>query len=124
SPQFVIAFYAIMRADAVVVPVNPMSRADELGHYIADPEARVAICASDVMQQLVLGNAQLPPEERLRSLLVTRYSDCLPRDLDAVHRPPESWLEWLYAAPPLPDGGHAWKDALAEALHPDPHQSS
>ena len=124
SPQFVIAFYAIMRADAVVVPVNPMSRADELGHYIADPEARVAICATDVAGQLAEGNAQLPPEERLRTMLVTRYSDFLPRDIDPVHRPPEAWLEWLYAATPLPEGAHAWKAALAESLAPTPHLSS
>src|SRR5437879_4860108 len=30
SPQFVIAYYAILRADAVVVPVNPMNRTEEL----------------------------------------------------------------------------------------------
>ena len=27
SPQYVIAYYAILRADAVVIPVNPMNRA-------------------------------------------------------------------------------------------------
>ncbi|HEY4438956.1 MAG TPA: AMP-binding protein, partial [Candidatus Elarobacter sp.] len=31
APQFVIAYYAIMRADAVVVPLNPMLVAEELG---------------------------------------------------------------------------------------------
>ena len=35
-----IAFYAILRADAVVVPVNPMNRADEFGHYITDSGGR------------------------------------------------------------------------------------
>ena len=29
-PQFVVALYAIFRANAVAVPVNPMNRADEL----------------------------------------------------------------------------------------------
>ena len=37
-PQFVVALYAIYRANAVAVPVNPMNRADEFGHYITDPE--------------------------------------------------------------------------------------
>ena len=36
SPQFVIAYYAILRADAVVVPVNPMNRTEELRHYVED----------------------------------------------------------------------------------------
>ena len=31
-PQFVVAFYAVMRLDAVVVPVNPMNRVEEFGH--------------------------------------------------------------------------------------------
>jgi fatty-acyl-CoA synthase len=34
SPQFVIGFYAILRADAMVVPVNPMLMTDELDYYI------------------------------------------------------------------------------------------
>jgi fatty-acyl-CoA synthase len=36
SPQWALAFYAILRAGAVVVPVNPMNRTDELRHYIDD----------------------------------------------------------------------------------------
>jgi hypothetical protein len=36
-PAVRVAFYAVQRADAVVVPVNPMNRADEFGHYITDP---------------------------------------------------------------------------------------
>ena len=39
SPQFVIGFYAVARAGAVVVPVNPMNRAEEVRHYIADVQA-------------------------------------------------------------------------------------
>jgi acyl-CoA synthetase (AMP-forming)/AMP-acid ligase II len=59
SPQFVIAAYAILRAGAVVVPVNPMSRADELAHYIEDPKARAAIVAADLLAHLEQGNASL-----------------------------------------------------------------
>jgi hypothetical protein len=39
-PQLVVAHFAILRANAVVVPVNPMNRAEELKHYITDPDAR------------------------------------------------------------------------------------
>ena len=52
SPQFVIAYYAILRADAVVVPVNPMNRTEELRHYIEDSDARVALAGQDVLAQL------------------------------------------------------------------------
>jgi fatty-acyl-CoA synthase len=39
SPQYVIGYYAILRADAVVVPVNPMNRGEELRHCLEDTGA-------------------------------------------------------------------------------------
>src|SRR6185436_9772454 len=46
--DFVIACFAILRADAVVVPVSPMNLAGELRHYIEDSDARVAITEEDL----------------------------------------------------------------------------
>ncbi|GAB2969910.1 AMP-binding protein [Nocardioides montaniterrae] len=43
SPQFVVAFLAILRAGAVHVPVNPMFRSAELTHELTDCGARVVI---------------------------------------------------------------------------------
>ena len=45
SPQFVIGYYAILRANAVVVPVNPMNLTNELRHYVKDAGAKVAIAS-------------------------------------------------------------------------------
>src|SRR5918995_5289314 len=70
SPQFVIAYYAILRADAVVVPVNPMNRAEELRHYVEDSDAAVAIVGHDVLREI----EPIAGVERL----VTAYSDYLP----------------------------------------------
>ena len=46
--DFVIATFAILLADAVVVPVSPMNLAEELRHYIEDSDARVAITEKDL----------------------------------------------------------------------------
>ncbi|MFP3442090.1 AMP-binding protein, partial [Pantoea sp. SIMBA_133] len=43
SAQFVISYYAILRANAVVVPINPMLTAEELSFYIKDCEIKTAI---------------------------------------------------------------------------------
>src|SRR5207253_9631412 len=48
SAHFVIALYAVLRVDAVVVPVSPANLADELTHYLADSDARVAIVGEEV----------------------------------------------------------------------------
>ena len=49
--HFVVALYAVLRADAVAVPVSPANLAGELAHYVADSGARVAIAGEDVIGQ-------------------------------------------------------------------------
>ncbi|MFZ9678149.1 MAG: long-chain fatty acid--CoA ligase [Quisquiliibacterium sp.] len=112
SPQFVIAAYAILRAGAVVVPVNPMSRADELAHYIEDPQARVAIVASDLLTHMEQGNAQLAPEHRLSAVLVGCYADYMPAEPPDAELGPPVWQEWLHTRPSLPSLATDWQQAL------------
>ena len=116
SPQFVIAYYAILRADAVVVPVNPMNKAAELGHYITDPGARVAICGSDIAPEWIAANdavANSDPGKQLAHLLVTRYTDEMPDARLPDAGVPAAWRAWLDASPQLPAYASAWRDALA-----------
>ncbi len=124
-PQFVVAFYAVQRADAVVVPVNPMNRADEFGHYITDAGARVAICSADGAAIVAEADGRLSAAQRLRELLVTRYADAMPEQVDPDEAPVPAILDWLRADPPLPAGLDAavtrWPDALAAGHAPGPH---
>jgi fatty-acyl-CoA synthase len=119
-PQYVIAFYAIQCADAVVVPVNPMNRAEEFGHYIVDPQARVAITTADLAPIVAEANARVPQAQRLQQVLVTRYTDAMPADIAAADAPSPAMLAWLTADPPLPDGCTRWTDALAAGHRPTP----
>jgi len=127
-PQYVAALYGVLRADAVVVPVNPMNRADEFGHYIADPGTRVVICSADLAGIVAQANAALPAAQRLQQLLVTRYADALPEGaIDPADAPNAATEEWLRADPPLPDGradglaSTRWADALKSGHKPGPH---
>src|SRR6185436_20755017 len=52
SPQFILAFYAILRADATVVPVNPMNLTEELSHYVSDADAAVIITGQELYPQV------------------------------------------------------------------------
>jgi fatty-acyl-CoA synthase len=114
-PQLVIAHFGILRANAVVVPVNPMNRAEELKHYITDPDATVAITTSDLAQELSQASDALPPDARLRHLIVTHFTDGFdPQQGDDT--PPAAWADWLLTRHPLPDlqGGqvHTWSEAM------------
>jgi len=101
SPQWVVAHFAVLRANAVVVPVNPMNRAQELQHHITDPEAKCAIVAADLAGELLRANAALPAGQRLQRVLVTHYTDAMDGAGDA---PQPDWLQ----AQGVPDAWCAW----------------
>jgi fatty-acyl-CoA synthase len=99
SPQYVIAYYAILRAGGVVVPVNPMNRTEELRHYVEDSDARLALAGIDVLREIQPLGVELLP---------VVYSDYLaPTDLPV---PP-----FLKAG-----GPSAWREAIAAQLAPGP----
>jgi fatty-acyl-CoA synthase len=74
SPQFFVSFYAILRADAMVVPVNPMNLTDELRHYVTDSDARVVVTGQELFGQVrpLLG-------EGLEHAIVAAYGDYVTR---------------------------------------------
>lgn len=110
SPQFIIAFQAILRADAVVVPVNPMNTGAEIAHYLADSGARVALVGDDLLDRFTpfLGGP-------LNHLIAAHYADALPPGCtdplpEVLTLPPAS----------LPPGVTPWAHALAEPRPPAP----
>lgn len=80
SPQFVIGYYAILRANAVVVPVNTMSKIEELRHIAEDTGAGAAVVGQEMLDVVT----PLTGDGPLRHVAVARYGDCLqvPTDLD------------------------------------------
>lgn len=73
-PQFTIAYYAILRARAVVVPVNAMTTQLELAHYINDSGAKIAIIAQEYMDRI---RPYLEHKEGLQAALVYSYQEAL-----------------------------------------------
>src|SRR5437764_3890090 len=92
-PQLVIAHFAILRANAVVVPVNPMNRAEELKHYIADPDAKVAITTGDLAPEIAKADAELPEAQRLRHLVVTQFTDAFDPAAPGAGPMPAGWRD-------------------------------
>ncbi|HUR87576.1 MAG TPA: AMP-binding protein, partial [Ramlibacter sp.] len=118
--QLLVAHFAVLRANAVVVPVNPMNRAEELKHYITDPDAKVAITTGDLAGEVAKANDALPESERLAHLVVTQFTDTFDAGDPNADPLPAAWKDWLLTRHPLPSiaGGKviAWTEALDNDL--------
>ncbi len=118
-PQFIEAFYAVMRAGAVVVPVNAMSTAEEVAYYMHNSGAQVALVAQELLPH-VLPNMQPHIANGLSAVMVHAYSDALPTE----HIDPDLPEVVLTPRQPLTQAGlHGMEDAIAQQLvqtHPHP----
>jgi fatty-acyl-CoA synthase len=77
SAQFIIAFYAILRIGAVVVPINTMNLLEEVRHIVTDSGSKVAIFGQELAAHIdpLLGNG-------LDHALSACYSDYLTTNTD------------------------------------------
>ena len=108
-PQFVIAFYAVMRVGAAVVPVNPMSTLPEVTYYAENSGAKVAVVAQDLLPKVLplLGQTS----STLSAAIVHAYSECVPAS--AIEALPEAMR---FAAQTISESSvHTFTDALAFA---------
>lgn len=79
SPQFSIAFFGILKAGAVYVPISPMSRAFELEHVLTDTDA-VAIVCQDQLLALVREVQARGQVKALRTIFATSIAEILPAE--------------------------------------------
>ncbi|UCE31426.1 MAG: AMP-binding protein, partial [Burkholderiales bacterium] len=124
-PQFIIAFYAILRADAVTVPVNPMLHAEEVAHIVGDSGARVLITAQELLPRV----RGLIEAGTLAHGVVTAYSDALtvntelkvPEFAAAAHGPHRGLADWRDAV--SGNGSPAAHGAVPDTLAVLPYTS-
>lgn len=112
SPQFMIGYYAILRANAVVVPLNPMNTSGEILKYAQDAGGETVL----VSQELYARVEPLLGSGALKHAVVAAYSDYL--------KVPTTLTVPDFVAAPRVDiraaGVALWQDALAADLKPGP----
>jgi fatty-acyl-CoA synthase len=110
SPHYVTAYYAVLRAGAVVVPVNPMNRTAELRFMAEDSGARIALVGADIAVEV----APLIGAE-LDHVIVAQYDDELPV---AVVDPLPACVR--ARADMHGPGWHRWEATIAGVTAPSP----
>jgi fatty-acyl-CoA synthase len=116
SPQFVIGYYAIQRLTAVVVPVNPMSKVEELRHIASDTGAATVLCG----QELFGFARPLLESGLLKHAVVAAYGDHVTAPTDLALPDVTAAPRAALAAP----GAVAWADAIAAGLGAGPHRAT
>lgn len=115
-PQFVVGYYGILRAQGVVVPVNPMNLASELEYCVSDSGARTLLAAQELYKKAVT----VLESGCLDRVIVHTYSDYL-GDLSEEKTTP---LPGNLTEPrniPTRENVVGWGDALSSGLQPLPY---
>jgi fatty-acyl-CoA synthase len=112
SPQFMIGYYGILRANAVVVPLNPMNLTQEILGYSQDSGAQTLLVSQELyprVEALLKGN-------NLKHVIVAAYSDYLK---EATTLAVPDFITAPRVDHQVP-GLTLWKDVLAADLAPGP----
>jgi fatty-acyl-CoA synthase len=110
APQFVIAFYGILRANAMVVPLNPMLLENEIDYMLLDSGAKVIFVGQDLAGRVMAIKDRLPSLD----VVTVTYRDYLNEEPeipapDFVRAPQRtvpgtmSWREFLSSAAQVPE---------------------
>ena len=83
-PQYVVAYYAAMKAGGTVVNFSPLYTADELAAQVEDSETDIMVCLD--VAQLYPTIAKVLDATRLKTLVVGNLAEVLPRGKALLYR--------------------------------------
>lgn len=109
-PHFVISFLGSMRANAVVVPLNPMLVDNELRTLLGDSDAKAVITTTELYPKI----AGICKELGINNVIVGALTDYLPED------PQIPVPDFMNTIPAVIEGTNCWLSALAGASAPPP----
>ena len=118
SPQFIVAYYGLLKAGAVIVPLNPLSAERELEFYLTDSEAETAITIPLFLNKV----ASLRDKTPLKRIIYSRLADFLPFPLNLAQGFRERRLMRGLRGAALVDFKELLKQGLRPDWHPEPVQ--
>ncbi|MDO9488439.1 MAG: long-chain fatty acid--CoA ligase [Sphingomonadaceae bacterium] len=83
-PQYVVAYYAAMKAGGTLVNFSPLYTADELAGQVEDSETDIMVCLD--VAQLYPTIAKVFATTRLKTLVVGNLAEVLPRGKSLLYR--------------------------------------
>ncbi len=119
SPPFLIAYYGLLKAGVVVVPLNPLSAARELEFYLTDSGAETVITIPLFLNKV----ASLREKTPLKHIVCSRLADFLPFPLNLAQGFQEYKLMSKQDRAALLDFKELMKRVPRPDWHPEPLQA-
>jgi len=120
SPQFVIAYYGILKAGGIAVPHNPLYTEREVAHQLADAGVQVAVTLDMMFPQV----APAARRSGVRHLVVTAIQEYMPAHLRLLY-PIKARREGHWVQVPPQADVHAFSALLkggpAQPVEGSPH---
>ncbi len=113
SPQWVIAYFGTLRANAVSVPINPLLKADELRYILNDSGAKVIATSLP----FVFTVAEAVKDTQVEKIIVYKHRDYIPAEPE-IPAP-----DFLMLDAKIPDTMVDWGKAMSEE-HSPPEEKS
>lgn len=110
TPQFVMAYYGILKAGAVVVATNPLYTAPEIAHQASDAGIEVMF----VMTNFYKTMKKAQPDTRIKKLIVTNLKETLPPMLRVLFTLAREKKQGFRIEGGLEDGDIWFQDLLAK----------
>ena len=114
-PQFVIAYYAVLKAGGIVVPTNPLYKAREMEHQLLDAGVHTVITLN-IFEPIF---QEIQPAVGLQNIIVTEIKDYLPPVLGLLYPLKERREKTAVHVAPGP-GIHFWDEVLRAPGRPLP----
>jgi long-chain acyl-CoA synthetase len=118
SPQFLLAYYGLLKSGAVIVPLNPLSTERELEFHFTDSGAEVAVTIPLFLNKV----ASLRGKTPLKHIVYSRLADFLPFPLNLAQGFQERRLMRGMDRAALVDFKELLNQALPPDWHPEPVQ--
>jgi long-chain acyl-CoA synthetase len=110
TPQLVIAYHAVLRLGAVVVMLNPLISAKELGHQLADSGAKWLVVLDHFLPKL----QEIKEQADLTQIIITSLTDSLPWPLKWLY-PFKAWRDGQSLGFEPAVGNYPWRELLKQS---------
>jgi acyl-CoA synthetase (AMP-forming)/AMP-acid ligase II len=110
TPQFVIAYYGIMRANAIAVSTDPMLSAEGLRELVADSQSKAIVTMAAALPLM----EEVKKEACLKTVIAMDFTDYLPAE------PALPVLPVMLKTAGTGGKAHSWAEVMSTAVDPPP----